>query len=81
MAPTRSRDDRRFEQPLGRRDLQIVGEVEDVHDQRARRAAFVCSLDVEVAEGHRVRVNAGLASARRRDRKEHPGEPLHGVQW
>ena len=69
----------RLEQPLGGRELEIVGHVEDVHDDRHVEPVLL-HLHVEVAEGNGMRVNGGR-EREKRDRKAHSREPLHGVQW
>ena len=54
------RRDRRIEQPLGRLDVQIVREVEDVRDERALDRVRL-EAEVDVAERHRVRRRRGAA--------------------
>ena len=70
---------RRLEQPLGRREVEIVRDVEDVRDERHVEPVLL-HLQVEVAERNGMRVNGGR-EREKRDRKAHSREPLHGVQW
>jgi len=72
-------DDGRFEQALGWCNLQIVGQIENVDDKRNVEGGFL-QLDVEVAEGHRVRKRR-RGQQQHADRKTHPAEPIHEVQW
>ena len=63
------RRDRRVEQPLGRFDVQVVAEIEDVRDERALDRARLQS-QVEIGERNRV--------SRRHARHEQNGDRHDG---
>ena len=69
----------RFEQSFWRRDLEVVREIENVHDQGHVERGFL-NLDVEVTKGHRV-CDRGPRARKKPGRKNRRNAPTHNEQW